>query len=525
MNILRLSLGLCMSLVINCVAYAEIVEIHAFKDIEEVIAPLTNSDWVLFDIDYTLTEPENAVLQMAVIKQNKQRFLDELAKFNEEQRHLVPALMVTQGLNKLTDPYAPLLIQKLQNQHVTVMGFTAIDTSTIPDVGVVPLWRSRELKRLGIDFNSDSLPQEWIEFPQFKPFRGTYPLYQEGILYSNVLPSKGEVLSAFLCEVDRKPGRVIFIDDSIDNLKNVETEMKKKAIPFLGIHYRIQVDEKNAPQVSDEEWKIVWNKIHERAERALTSPEGILETHYPLAIQWGCQSMPDNALIIFDVGNVLLMHKDTVLHSIYRPWIKEWFEREAPEVDRKTIRDLVGVVNREAEMTLVDDSFPSIIKNSKAQSTVIALSKLPCDSMGENVSFENQPLNTLKKFEIYLEEPFPEATGWQLENLKTTYAEGLIQTEASLKGPVLKAFLDHLGWKPKAILFIDDSKEQCVSIANTAKELHIPALCIRYTGALENTRPLNQAIANLQMQTLVDEKHWINDEAAQHQLLKSLLNQ
>lgn len=510
-------LWLCMSLIASA-AYAEIVEIHQIKEIEEVIIPLTNSDWVLFDIDYTLTEPELSALQMLFLKQNKQRFLDELAKFNEEQRHLIPVLMVSQGPNKLTDPLIPSIIRKLQDQHITVMGFTAVDTSTIPDIGVVPLWRSQELSRLGIDFCSDSLPQKRIEFASFTPFRGTYPLYQDGILFSNVLPPKGEVLSAFLNEIDRKPSRIIFVDDVLENLKNVETEMKKKEIPFLGIHYRVRANEAALPKVSDEEWKFIWNKIHERAEKALTNLEGTLETNQATAIQWGCKSMPDDALVIFNVENVLLMHKDAVLNSKYKPWIKEWFNREAPKIDQNTVKSLLGIVDCEAEMILVNNSIPSIVNESKQQSTVIALCKLCCDP--ENSAFQKQPISLLKNFEINLEEPFPEAAGWHLDESRTTYSDGIIQTQAPLKGPILKAFLQHLNWTPKALLFIDGRKEQCESIVTTAKELRIPILCIHYTEAMDHTH-LNPTIANLQLQTLVKEQRWINDETAQQKLLQS----
>lgn len=253
---------------------AEIIEIHRITEIEKAITPLKSSELLIFDIDYTLTEPSEPVLQMAVIKQNKERFRKELAKFTDEQKLLVPVLMVTQSESRLTDPSIPRLIQKLQNQKIPLLGFTAIDTSDIPQIGFIPDWRAGELKRLGIDFHSTtaSFPKENIEFTEIPAFRGTFPLYKDGILYSNVAPSKGHVLKAFLSKTNQTPSRIIFVDDSLENLQSVEAELKNAGVPYLGIHYREQVDPTKIPKVTENEWKLVWDRIRERA-KFITSKE------------------------------------------------------------------------------------------------------------------------------------------------------------------------------------------------------------------------------------------------------------
>lgn len=253
---------------------AEIKEIHRIAELEEAITPLKSSDWLLFDIDYTLTEPSEPALQMAVIKQNKERFRSELAKFTEEQKLLVPVLMVTQVKSQLTEPSVPNLIQKLQDQKIPLLGFTAVDTSVIPEIGSIPDWRAKELKKLGINFNSSSFPKEKIEFTEFPSFRGTFPLYKDGILYSNVTASKGKVLKAFLGKMDQTPSRIIFVDDSLENLQSVEAELQNLGIPYLGIHYRVQVDPTKLPQVTENEWKSVWDQILERAKSIKDHSEG-----------------------------------------------------------------------------------------------------------------------------------------------------------------------------------------------------------------------------------------------------------
>lgn len=494
---------------------AEIITIDRMGQLEDTISPLKSSDWFLFDIDYTLTEPSHPALQMSVIKQNKQRFKEELAKFTDAQKQLIPVLMVTETPNQLTDPAIPSFLQKLRDRNIPILGFTAMDTSVIPQIGSVPIWRVKELQRHGISFHPNQpspFPKEDIEFTEFLAFRGTFPLYQDGILYANVIPSKGAVLSAFLAKVTQKPTKIVFVDDTLENLQSVEAVLSKEGIPFLGIHYKVQVDEAKSSKVGDEEWRSVWDSIHKRAS-SIPPFEGILQTGNVAAIQWASESMPENSLIIFDVGNVLLANTDTVLGFKYRHWMKEWFDREAPEIDKNTWRALGAIVDREAKMNLVHPALPAIISHSKENATVIALSKFFCGPSGDS-SFEEHRLAVLKNAGINFDEPFPNASGWNHKELQATYSKGLIQTEAPLKGPVLKAFLEQISWRPTAILFIDDRRDQCDSITATLKELGIPALCIQYTEAIDRIQPLDPAIADLQLRTLVNEKRWISDEVA-----------
>lgn len=263
-----------MCILLSSILAAEIKEIQQIKELEETMVSLKSTDWVIFDIDYTLIEPTHPALQMSTFKQNKQRFRDELASFTEEQKKIVPLLMVTQFPSRLIDPCILILIKKLQDKNIPILGLTSLDTSTVPEIGPLIAWRANELKKLGINFNlsrASPFPKERIEFNELPSFRETFPVYQEGILYCNVTPSKGAVLSAFLNKLSftstNKPTKVIFVDDSLENVQSVEEEMKKREIPFLGIHYRQKIDETNAPKVSDEEWRAIWDKIHDRAKR------------------------------------------------------------------------------------------------------------------------------------------------------------------------------------------------------------------------------------------------------------------
>jgi hypothetical protein len=448
---------------------------------------------------------------MSAIRQNKQRYREELAKLTDEEQFLLPAMIVTHVSNKLTEPLIPQLLQNLIDRGATLYGITLADTSVIPDVGAFPTWRSQELKRLEIHFSTGP---ERIEFLEFSPRRGTHPLFSDGILYCNSIHKKGVVLNVFIDRVQHKPTSLICVDDTLANLQNIDEEMKKIGIPFLGLHYSPNME---PTHTSDKDWDAICQGIHWRFKQAVI-PSGIIQTRSASAIEWAIDSSTPESLIIFDVGHVLLSPCEAILYSKYRPWVKGWLEqRGIRELDKTTL----FAIERGAKWEVVDPKIVDLIDQGKAKSKMIALSRYWSGKpFPDQPSFEELRLLSLTEVGIDFGEPFPQATGWSHEELRATYGRGLIHTEAKLKGPVLQAFLKHLHWQPKSIVFVDDRIEQCESIAAVGRELNIPVLCIHFTRNADQAPPLDLLLADLKLSTLIDEGVWLTDEAAS-QLLNS----
>lgn len=248
-----------------------IYEIHQINELSSIAPTLSQNDWVLFDIDYTLTEPIHPALQMKTIKKNKQRFLNELAQFSVALKPHLACLMVTETPSILCEPESCALIEELKRQQVVVFGFTALDTSSYPGIGSIPAWREKELGRLGLTF-SPNLPHSFLQFEEFAPFRNSYPLFQNGILYCNVLTSKGDLLGAFLDRQKIFPPRLVLIDDALENLQSVQEELKRRQISFLGLHYRIKADVEEIGKISEQEWQEVWSSLNTRMQELISSP-------------------------------------------------------------------------------------------------------------------------------------------------------------------------------------------------------------------------------------------------------------
>lgn len=274
--------------------------IREIQDIREVTPQLqdlaSSDDLVLFDIDYTCTRPEHLDQDFMALQQgNEGLFSQGLAQLKKEEQELLPILLHVP--NRLIDDAVPGVVDGLKGRGVRVLGFTAVDTSVAPDGGEVPSWRHDELQRLGIVFSS-VMGKQRVEFAEFPSFRGTYPLYDRGILYTNVHPSKGDVLSVFLKTIPFKPRRVFMIDDSRKNLEGAQKVLERQNIPFLGLHYA-PVTKPSIERVTPQEWASMWDTIRVRASMAKV-PRGILETAHTAAIRWAVKEASQNTLVVVD---------------------------------------------------------------------------------------------------------------------------------------------------------------------------------------------------------------------------------
>lgn len=489
---------------------SEIKTIHQINEIEkELSEKLTSDDLILFDIDYTLTMPSHPALSKNAIKKNKDLFRQKLAELTDEEKQLIPLIFISHDPNMsiLTEPCIPTLIENIRKKGATVLGFTASDTSVIPEIGDLPSWRFKELERLEIHFSKTF---ERTEFFEFTPHRGTFPLHENGVIYSNVTHSKGSVLKAFVKKMPQKPVRIVFVDDLIDNLISADHAMQELGIPFLGLYY---TPDEQHDDFCKEELEKIWQEILARAKNHLF-PVGTIQTAHHAAIEWAIKNASEDSLVIFDIGNVILAPNDAVLHLNHRHWLKAWLEKENIPFDASSWRELAKIVDLEAEAHIVYPSLPKIISEGKAKTRMMAFSRYWIGPTKNGTTFEEQRLKSIRNVNIDFEEPFPSAAGWHDVTHQSTYANGILLTEAPLKGPVFTAFLNKIKWLPKSIVFIDDRKEQCESMTEAAHSLNIPILCIHYTEAIVNAPLLDPAIANVQMRTLIDEQRWINDEQA-----------
>lgn len=135
---------------------------------------------------------------------------------------------------KTPEPAVSAFVSNLQKQGNTVFGFTSRGrnewyASKVEDVDLLTEY---VLNQLDIDFNRTVSPAGWSQLDsQFQDY------YHAGIIYATNAYDKGEMLTLIFEKTGYRPAKVVFVDDKVDSLKEVETSMKQLGIPFTGFAY------------------------------------------------------------------------------------------------------------------------------------------------------------------------------------------------------------------------------------------------------------------------------------------------
>lgn len=136
----------------------------------------------------------------------------------------------------LVDPIILDVIHTLQKRLVKVIALTHFIVGPIGKIAAVDDWRVATLKSFNIDFSA--------AFPKFPKiifehcnYEGKFPTFQNGVLFTTLACSKGELLKAFFEKIGWKPRTVIMVDDKRENLESIQAELKKMGIAFAGFEY------------------------------------------------------------------------------------------------------------------------------------------------------------------------------------------------------------------------------------------------------------------------------------------------
>jgi hypothetical protein len=143
---------------------------------------------------------------------------------------------------KPVQPELPEIIKKVQASGVPNMLLTSRNPALYPPT-------KKELDRLGIDFGNgrglpggpfDYHPYGFLKLSNIKrwglPAQPRTVRFQEGMLMTQG-QHKGAMLRSFLKRARLKPKAILFIDDTIKHVLNVEEGFGGTAVEIVGLHY------------------------------------------------------------------------------------------------------------------------------------------------------------------------------------------------------------------------------------------------------------------------------------------------
>ena len=227
-------------------------------------------------------------------------------------------------------------------------------------------------------------------------------------------------------------------------------------------------------------------------------------------IQKEIEKNPKQTLILLDVGGTLLGYPDAILDPSHEGWKYDWFQTHAPTItsEEKIALDRI-ILGTLGKWKLLDARWPEVVVQAQRHGAkVVAFTKVALDP-----SQRGSRALILRTIGIPFKNDLPELSKGQFYE----YAEGVIETECRLKGPVLKEVLSKLTVRPGKIIFVDDRMNQIKSVDDTCRDLEIPCTAFHYVPITDAPK-LSEKIADYQMSTLVYKHRWVSDSEARLEL-------
>lgn len=205
-----------------------------------------------------------------------------------------------------------------------------------------------------------------------------------------------------------------------------------------------------------------------------------------------------HTLIVFDIDNTLLMpHTD--LGS------DQWFthlmqQRMSSGMDRKTA--LLHVLPLYFHVHLNIDLTPT---EPSISDELAALAK-QCDHIicltARSQELVQRTIDQLTHHNIQFTIPGTANSKLSLDH-PCSYDNGILFCSANDKGAVLRTFLQHIGYTPEAIIFVDD-KESCInSVERAAHHMNIPFIGLRYAGCDHRVKAFDSAATEQELHTFL----------------------
>jgi FMN phosphatase YigB (HAD superfamily) len=205
-------------------AQAKVIEMNKM---EKVVALADQDTLLVFDLDNTIIEQD----QMLGTIQWYYYMLDKLtSEGNSKEQAVETADRLWTEINRKSGVHSveintPALVRMAQDDNIKVLGLTARAPEDI-DISL------GQLNSIGVDFSRHPVYAKRLIFK--RKFKSA--TYYQGILFVGYY-NKGMVLNYFLDRVKYTPKKVVFVDDKLKNVRNVDQALKERGIECLCIRY------------------------------------------------------------------------------------------------------------------------------------------------------------------------------------------------------------------------------------------------------------------------------------------------
>ncbi len=229
------------------VAHAEIRSTVDLNTVKQEVLASDKDTLVIFDVDMVLIMPTDEIF-IKYVDHESGPFLEGVykelnARHSPEQVDKYKSIISLSGHVQTVTPETPHVLNEIDRAGYKIIGLTLCETGSFGKISSLEKWRVDELKSLGIKFHH-SFPNVTAGqldkyIPNIQNYTSKYecsPCVVAGILFTCHVP-KGEVLDAYLQQIDVKPRKIVFVDDKLKNLETVAKYCDQNNIAFVGFEY------------------------------------------------------------------------------------------------------------------------------------------------------------------------------------------------------------------------------------------------------------------------------------------------
>lgn len=195
--------------------------------IADVLPHIDEDTWVLVDLDNTLYEAKQALGHANWVYDEVSRRMQNGHSFEDAIRDFHKIWIPVQDrcpVKPLEEHFVPSLLA-LQARGIVIMGLTHRPPTVAPAT-------LRQVASLGFDFIMTAPSGDSFAVPAAHP-----TLYIQGILFVSDFNKKSDVLLPFLTRLNKRPKKIVFIDDKMKNVEDLERSFSNSDIDFIGVHY------------------------------------------------------------------------------------------------------------------------------------------------------------------------------------------------------------------------------------------------------------------------------------------------
>lgn len=202
-----------------------------------------------------------------------------------------------------------------------------------------------------------------------------------------------------------------------------------------------------------------------------------------------------NTLVILDIDDTLLIPTQSLGTDV---WFRHRWNQykvageSASDALEKALAEWEGI-RQLTQVKIVEEGTAAIIKNLQdKQITVMGLTT-------QGLALATCTIHNLASLDIILAKTAPSKDDYYFMNGEgVLYRQGILFTSGTVKGVALVNYLDHINYRPKRIVFINDKATHLRDVEEVVTGRNIEFIGLRYAYSDERVNAFKPEIADIQ---------------------------